>query len=263
MDFELMSKIIDELAKMEIGIQWTGGEPLFNPYIIDGINYASTKKINQCLFTNGLLLTQEIVENILRTNLKFVRVSLNAVSKDVHAKFHGYPVSKEYITEIIRNINYFALRKNELKSKTLLGISIVYDQRNAMDIENVLNFINNLQIKSNGNAVDYVIIRPAFKIYNNIVMELDNRTKFHLESVITSTRNVMNTKLIYSQINNTLQSYRYFQLQDTLFESNKCLSYGWFSEILPTGEILLCSDLTLTRFALTISLSCINSLGGM
>lgn len=240
-NFELLSKIIDELSKWKIGIQWTGGEPLLNLNITNAIKYASSREINQCLFTNGLLLTPDVTDEILKTNMVFVRVSLDAISSNVHAQFHGYPPHKNYILKIKENINYFANRKQDLKSQTLFGISVVYDERNASDIQNIINFVKKIHTEVGENAIDYVVIRPAFEMYNNDI-QLKDTTISNVETYIENTADVISIPLIYSRSENRATTRCREEPFGTFGFSRKCLSYGWFGEILPNGDMLLCSD---------------------
>ena len=113
--FSELVRIIDECHKHQVGIQWTGGEPLTNSALPKAIAYASSLSVKQCLFTNGSLLSQSIAEVLLKSNLSFIRISLNCVTPSIHSKFHGgIPL---YVSErVLENFKTLCMLKSSSAS---------------------------------------------------------------------------------------------------------------------------------------------------
>lgn len=84
-----IKQIIDLLANNKIFyINFTGGEPLLQPDIIEILTYASHKKISLSLSTNGFLLTKRIAELLQETNVLQVQISIDGIN-DLHDSFRG------------------------------------------------------------------------------------------------------------------------------------------------------------------------------
>ena len=102
MDFEEAKKLLREFKKMGvISINYTGGEPLTYPYILELLKYGYSLGFEQTLITNGIdLFKNEAILNYVNT----VGISLHG-NPEIHDKLCGVPgvfkVLKDNIDKII------------------------------------------------------------------------------------------------------------------------------------------------------------------
>lgn len=242
MSWPKMKAILDELAKHDVGVMWTGGEPTINLSTYEGIQYAHSLGLKQCLFTNGSLLTSERIEEILRSELVFVRFSLNSASEEVHAKVHGYPPEKRYISKVLNSIRTFAHLKLEKGSKTLCGVSIIVGEQNIYDLIQTAEFVRGVINEVGRGAIDYAIFRPVYQFYGIGRSTAEDVREQLLNQI--SERGAVKQILDDCGVTLVVRTETFVNPQETVSSSycEDCLSCGWFSEVAPNGEILLCSD---------------------
>lgn len=156
-----LKRVIDELAKArtddQMGIVWGGGDPTANPHTYDGLAYARAKGITSSFLTNGTFLD---VDRCLENDPILIRISLNCGSEEVYRKFHGYPRGWDYFDRVKRNMRHLARRKLETGARTLVGISLIADERNMRDIVAAAEEIRAV-VDDAGPGIDYVIARPV------------------------------------------------------------------------------------------------------
>lgn len=232
MSLPQLKHIIDECLKNSIGIQWTGGEPLINPAMILGIEYADKLGVNQCLFTNGSLLNEKIIDILLKTNLTFIRVSLNCVNEKCHSENHGY-IDRNLSKEVLKNLKLLCNKKSKMRSNVQVGISLVVDELTIDDFENTISFINKLE-KQNPKSVDYVVIRPV-NLDICLINDLSDEFTVKYKKMI----NIETLEMLRaSKVDIVLPN-----VEDSPFVCDgNCLGCNVFSEISPSGRMFMCSD---------------------
>lgn len=239
---ELLKHVIDHLADDEVGIQWVGGEPTLNPAIYDAMEYAQSKGLKQALFTNGSALNEESTLRLLNCELVFVRFSLNATSAEVHARFHGYESNLRLGEKVLSNLERFAQRKLSTGNRTLCGVSFVIDDDNIGDLRPSVMVVADIAKRVGKGGIDYVVCRPAYKLYgNDVTSSRDFRNS--LLSVLSPNGEI--ARLVESSgiqfLAPTEAPYKDQVVISQEF-SDRCLSCGWFGEIKPSGELMVCSD---------------------
>ncbi len=101
-------------------IRFTGGEPLVRRGVVDII--AKTRErhpdIELCLTTNGVLL-DEVLDDIYRTRVKKLNISLDTVSAERYREITGRNLFKRVISNIEKAIsyNYFDVKINAVLLK--------------------------------------------------------------------------------------------------------------------------------------------------
>ena len=101
-------------------IRFTGGEPLVRRGVVDII--AKTRELHPeielCLTTNGVLL-DEVLDDIYRTKVKKLNISLDTVSAERYRDITGRNLFKRVISNIERAIsyNYFDVKINAVLLK--------------------------------------------------------------------------------------------------------------------------------------------------
>ena len=97
-------RLIDELADMGVlSLTFTGGEPLMHPHIFELMEYARKMPLTVVLFTNGTLLTRDVVQKLKELHVYRVNVSIDGPDADTHDQFRGVRGSFE---KIIKGITY-------------------------------------------------------------------------------------------------------------------------------------------------------------
>ena len=230
---EELYRIIDDCSRNDIGIQWTGGEPLANPNTIGAIEVASQRNVNQCLFSNGSLLTRDISKRILQTNLAFIRISLNCATPKVHCKFHG-GISESLSGITLANIDALCQEKYRSNSKVQLGISIVVDSTNAGDLEQT--FMQIMQwARKYPNALSYIVLRPVNDDFEGIITKKQASFTDIYQSFINS-RFIEEVRSLGVKIILPYKDQMDYRL------SRHPLGCMTFSELAPDGSMFLCSD---------------------
>lgn len=83
-------RVIDESLDMGVAvIAFTGGEPLLRKDIFELISYVDPHKAVAHLFTNGLLLTEDVVDKLQAAGLYTLFVSLDSVDPEEHDRLRG------------------------------------------------------------------------------------------------------------------------------------------------------------------------------
>lgn len=146
MSFATMKTVLSDMNKLDVkAINWTGGgEPLMNPFTIDGIKYAHTLGLDQGIFTNGSLIT-EPKARVLCDTMTWVRISLDGTR--TYAKSHG--TSPKMFDRVIEGIKFLVANKNQ----ATIGIGFVIHEGNYHDIEEVTVLSRDL-------GADYIQLKP-------------------------------------------------------------------------------------------------------
>ena len=78
-------RYIDELASMGTAqIQFSGGEPLIYPHILEVISYAHSKGIRVVISTSGVTITEQYAKELKDRGLDCCYVSLNGFTAEIH-----------------------------------------------------------------------------------------------------------------------------------------------------------------------------------
>lgn len=241
-----LRKIINEIASSKkndpIGIVWGGGDPTCNPNTYEGMLFAKEKGVNSSFITNGVFID---VEKLLNIEPVLVRISLNCGSVDTYNNFHGLPKSSDFFIRTIKNIEEFGKLKKVKNSKTLLGISLIIDERNFNDTIKACEILSDINNKYGNNIIDYVIIRPVmqYDFFTDTVTELNQNTKIKAYNLVESDGE-LNQILTKANIPLIPVKDSFFEAPNDSFYKggNECLAYGLFSEIRYNGDIQICSD---------------------
>ncbi len=79
----------------------TGGEPLLRKDIYDIARYASERGIWVVMGTNGVLITDKVVQKMLECGVKGVGISIDSMDPEKHDGFRGGPKSWEYSVQAL------------------------------------------------------------------------------------------------------------------------------------------------------------------
>lgn len=150
MDIETAKRIISELANIGVkAVEFSGGgEPTTHPNIVEIIKYSKDMGLDVGIVTNGLLL-DKIISVV--DCLTFIRVSLDAASKETYKKIHGV----DTFEKVIQNI------RNIVKVNSGIKIGIGY-----LIVENNINDILDAVLLSKEIGCRFIQYRPASLEYS-------------------------------------------------------------------------------------------------
>ncbi|QUQ68814.1 radical SAM protein [Kutzneria sp. CA-103260] len=240
-----LDHVLEHLAEHQVGIMWVGGEPTMNPALYPAALRAHALGLQQCVFTNGSLLNADRIGTLFDANFVFVRVSLNAVTEEVHQRHHDYDPRLPYTARVLDNLEQLAEERAKQRSDTQVGVSIVVDERNLEDLAATAEHLVRLVERHGRDSLDYAIFRPAFPFYS---AELDMRPETvdrFLDAVGAGSpwHRRMTDAGIDVVIPDDSVPDGTVLVEDVPFADDLgCLSAGWFGEVTPNGDHVLCSD---------------------
>lgn len=241
-----LRRVIDELAAHrrdgQMGIVWGGGDPTANPYTYVGMRYARDNGLTSSFLTNGVYLD---VDECLSAEPILIRISLNCGTEEVYRKFHGYPRGWDYFDRVKQNMRQLARRKLETGARTLVGVSLIADERNMDDVIAATEQIRAV-VDEVGPGIDYVIARPVmnYEHFDTDWARLKSGTKDAARALLSpggqawETFNELGIPLILIK-----DSFDQAPAEESYTETGTdCLAYGLYGEIRHNGEVQLCSD---------------------
>lgn len=131
MEEQLYYKIIDEIAENipVTLVMFFRGESLLHPKIINFVKYARSKGVGPIqLASNGLLLTEEMGEELILSGLDFISFSIDTNEEDVYKKSRKNGDLQKSISNIIN----FVKKCEKFREQ---GISVPEIQVSSVDIE--------------------------------------------------------------------------------------------------------------------------------
>jgi MoaA/NifB/PqqE/SkfB family radical SAM enzyme len=237
-----LKRVIDQLASMrtdeQMGIVWGGGDPTANPFSYDGMRYARSLGLTASFLTNGVFLE---VDRCLDADPILVRVSLNCGTEESYQRFHGYPKGWDYFDRARMKIRELARRKRERHARTLVGISLIADERNLDDVVAAAREIR-AAIDDAGPSIDYVIARPVFNYSTSGHVAIASDTKKRAADLMAADGPI---RRILDEVGVPLVLIKdSFEPPppDDFYRDTRCLAYGMCGEIRHSGDVQLCSD---------------------
>lgn len=149
---KLARDILKQLARAQVrGLIFTGGgDPLCYPHLRELVTLARKLGLDIGFITNGSLITDDIAKTLLR-NCTWIRVSLDAASKELFEKIHG--VDGYAFDKVIENIKLLTRLKLRLRSKTTVGVGYLTSDFTRGDMYRMTLLSKKL-------GVDYLQFRP-------------------------------------------------------------------------------------------------------
>lgn len=145
MDIRLYKRIIDEIALENPNTRiWLDfyGEPLLLQFkLFYLIKYAKKKGLsNVCVNTNGTLLTEEISEMLIDSEIDFISIDCDGFSKEVYEKIR-VNANRD---DVYKNIEYFADKLAQCHKKgirtPIVEVKIMEMEENKHEIELVMDY---------------------------------------------------------------------------------------------------------------------------
>ncbi len=131
-------KAIDIMAKAGVTIlAFSGGEPLVRNDIFELTRYASDKGMYVAMATNGTLITENVAKKMKKAGIKFVQISLDGATPEIHDEFRGV---KGAFEKTIRGI------RNCVKENFFVEVSTTATHFNYKQIPDIIDLCEKLQV---------------------------------------------------------------------------------------------------------------------
>lgn len=233
MSFEFYKKILDELKELDVKgmIFSSSGEPLTNPQILDFISYTKKVGIDLAVVTNGTALHREkIIEAIVR-DLMWIRVSLDAGTKETRARIHGIGLND--FERVLDSLKMLAEEKTKTGSGCNIGSQIVVTEENWWEVYEATR-----KVKETG--IDYFQIKPV------VFHPRNNKAQLSCEFWITAMKLIEAAKQDFEDEKFNV-FVKYDQFEAIMSENHEKSAYNkcravFFPVIEASGKVYHCSQ---------------------
>lgn len=141
---ETFKNVLDSVAKhfgtKDIMINVTGGEPLMRKDLFEITGYADKLGFKWGLVTNGMLITDEVIEKMKKTHMSTISISLDGL-KLTHEKFRHVPGCFDKIITAIQK-----LKKEDFIEH--IQVTFIVTKKNIIELPEVYRLLNMLEIDS-------------------------------------------------------------------------------------------------------------------
>jgi MoaA/NifB/PqqE/SkfB family radical SAM enzyme len=237
---EILDKLSASLERLKVQLVTLtgGGEPFLHPFLLDFVKELSYAKKDVTIVTNGTLIEDAQVPQLLEWNVN-LRFSLIAASPETYVDVHPNqtPATFEKLTKTLTLIR--TLRKNS-KSRSIISILFVIFKNNFHEIPRMIEIGKEYQ-------VDFVHFKPA--IFDHQQMKelfLDDVQLRKLQDIIGSVKSshdISSTDL--STMCGDLEQNQQRIVSRSGPNQRRSIPCfkGWtFCWILATGEVVPCCD---------------------
>ncbi len=145
LDIDTIKKLIREGADMKVrSLILIGGEPFLEPRLFELVAYGVSCGITSItVVTNGTIMSEKLVEEMFKSRLSSLSVSIDASSEESFARIRG----QKYLAKIIANINLINEMKEQRKENipSICCVCTIMDQ-NLEELTGVIELCRQLKI---------------------------------------------------------------------------------------------------------------------
>lgn len=200
------------------------GEPLLHPRINEIVRFANSIGIDVSITTNGVLLHKFIEESL--KYLTWIRISLDAGSKDTYAKIHN--CKPEDYSLVISNLEEMVEQKKANNLGCTIGTQLILLRTNYQEVVSLASVLRDI-------GVDYFSVKPY--------------------SQHPSSASKVDSDFTYEELENLNKALRIVETQEfkVVFRSSalgrvgkekeyeQCLGLPFFAYIDSKGDVNTCS----------------------
>lgn len=226
-------EIIDNIKKdKSIKAIWiSGGEPLLRKDIVEICKYIKEAGIKPSISTNGVLLTEELIEKLYNAGVEYMHLSIDGATAQTHNNLRGVPQAFGILMD----------KMELLKTSPInVGASFMVTEKSIDEIDGVLEIAKS----KNLNVISFYLVAELGRGAINFKKE-----KFDL------------AKKLYEKIN-SIDRNRYPGLKIEMFRANRsnlddndiiqeCKGYNFFN-ITYDGNLGGCPWLMKSEHAFTV-----------
>jgi len=134
--FDRFSK---DFSPEEVMLLITGGEPLLRPDLFDVMEHAAKYGFAWGMTTNGILLTDALIERMIQTNCKTLSISLDGLEQS-----HNYLRNNECFTTVIENIEKLVATNSFAE----IQVTSVIHKKNIHELSSMYSLLKSLKVDS-------------------------------------------------------------------------------------------------------------------
>ncbi|MFH0731489.1 MAG: radical SAM protein [Candidatus Omnitrophota bacterium] len=144
---ERIFKLIDEFSENGVkALIFSGGkEPFTDEVVMDAVKYAKAKGVEVFINTNGTLLDEEKINQIV-ANVKRVRVNLSAATPEIYKAIHG--ANDKRFQKVIDNIKRLVYTKKSQNSDIDIGLCFLVIPQNYRGLPAFVKMAKDLGVDS-------------------------------------------------------------------------------------------------------------------
>ena len=150
------------------------------PHLIDEARLCKEKGMSFSLNTNGYYLSDELVNHLLPLNPEYIRIRLNAGSREVQKLTTGV----DDFEQIMVNIEKLVRKKTNFKVQTDISIGFVVNIVNVYDILPITRCLIALEEKLKNDGIENAIYSIQFRPVSNYENSKQYSMK-HINKIIT------------------------------------------------------------------------------
>lgn len=141
--FKDYKKVIDDLKKYLFFLHITNwGEPLVNPELSKMISYANKMNIDTILYTNLTLLKPNTAEELIRSGINEIIVSLDGATEETYLK---YRVGGNF-KKVLNNLKLLVELKKKFKSKVVIKWQFIVSSQNEGELDQAKKMAKSLGV---------------------------------------------------------------------------------------------------------------------
>ena len=152
LETKLLKERLSELGRLGLkSVMYAGeGEPLLHKDIEEIVQHTRTAGIDPALTTNGVLLTADRAEGLLRA-AKWIKVSINAGTAETYARIHG--TGESDFDKVVGNMTHAVEVRRDKGFECTLGMQLVLLDENAHEAVQLAQIAKDI-------GMDYLVIKP-------------------------------------------------------------------------------------------------------
>lgn len=164
-DVDKMRIILSKMAFAGVNsIIWTGGgEPTLHPKLTELIRECCANDMRWGLFTHGLNLTEQLAEDLIALEPRFLRISINSWSDMSH--HDEYRLGKQSYLLAKRNAILASSIVSRFGRPVGLGYALAPNFKSTDNLAGIVSFVTDVFEKSSG-GLGFVAFRPKIMFYN-------------------------------------------------------------------------------------------------
>lgn len=152
LDAAILGEHLPALGNLGVkSIMYAGeGEPFLHPDMAAIVKQTKEAGIDVAFTTNGVLLTEELAEEILG-KIEWIKVSIAAATRETYAKIHR--TKKSDFDLVLRNMKYAAHLRSQKKYRCSLGMQILLLPENEHEVFRLAETARSI-------GMDYLVVKP-------------------------------------------------------------------------------------------------------
>lgn len=230
-DAETLKKTLLDISKKynahDIILNVTGGEPLMRKDLFDIMGYASKLGFRWGMTTNGMLINDEVIVQMERTNMETISISLDGL-KETHESFRKVPNCYEKILENIKKLQQVSCIK-------VVQVTTVANKKNLNELEELYKLMQEMNIIS----WRVINVDPIGRAKDNSEILLEKEDYKYLFNFIKRLREEKKIENVEYGCSHFLGLDYEKELRDTYFI---CSAGIYVASILSNGDIYVCPD---------------------